>query len=346
MPAKLPKLPHVRFVQAKGKTYAYFDTGARKESGRPVYAAMPPLGSIGFYDAYASLKGARSKRQRVDYTVTHLVRDYERSKEFAEHAAKTKQVYGYTLRNIVKYLGEYPVNDLTRSDVQAILDTDIDGAGAHNMFLSVVSAIYSWARGREKTNLKPAEGIKRRKGGEHEPWPDHIVEAGVAATDANIRLAVRLLYFTGQRIGDMLKMRWSDIRDGVIEVTQQKTGKTVWVPLLDELREELDVTPKRGLTIVTEADGSSRSDIDVRAELKAFTLGLGAKTVPHGLRKNAVIAMLEAGCTVAETAAITGQTYKIVEHYAKRINQRSMAKAAIIKLENKRGKRKPERKLG
>lgn len=59
-----------------------------------------------------------------------------------------------------------------------------------------------------------------------------------------------------------------------------------------------------------------------------------------------MIALLEAGCSVAETASITGQTYKVVEHYAKRINMRGMAKAAIIKLGNKRGSRKPNRKTG
>jgi len=58
--------------------------------------------------------------------------------------------------------------------------------------------------------------------------------------------------------------------------------------------------------------------------------------VPHGLRKNAVNALLEAGCTVAEVAAITGQTYGVVEHYAARVNRRHLGKAAIVKLETRR----------
>ena len=51
------------------------------------------------------------------------------------------------------------------------------------------------------------------------------------------------------------------------------------------------------------------------------------------LRKNAVITLLESGCTMGETAAISGQTMAMVEHYAKRINNRMMGDKAILKWE-------------
>lgn len=71
----------------------------------------------------------------------------------------------------------------------------------------------------------------------------------------------------------------------------------------------------------------------LRRVLQDFTATLDAKTVPHGLRKNAVNALLEVGCTVPEVAAITGQTHQIVEHYAKRVDRRKLGKAAILKFE-------------
>ena len=55
--------------------------------------------------------------------------------------------------------------------------------------------------------------------------------------------------------------------------------------------------------------------------------------VPHGLRKNAVCALLEAGCTVNEVSSITGQTAQIVEHYAREVNQLKLAEEAIRKWE-------------
>lgn len=346
MPAKTPKLPYVRFVRTKGKVYAYFDTGKRKPNGRPVYVPMPPLGTTGFYDTYAAMQASRAKAETFQYTIADLARDYEKSAAFADLAKKSQAVYLSALKRILALMGDYPVGDVTQADIQSFLDHDIEGSGAHNMFLAVVGVLYKWARARGKTDLSPTAGIAKRKGGEHEPWPDHIVEAALDAEDDAVRLAVHLLYFTGQRISDVLKMRWSDVRDGMIEVVQQKTGKTVWIPILDELRQELNTTPKRGMTIITDERGKRRSANAVRLELQAFTRAMGSETVPHGLRKNAVNALLGASCTVAETASITGQSYQMVEHYAKRISQRSMAQAAILKLENKRGKRKRLRKQG
>ena len=51
------------------------------------------------------------------------------------------------------------------------------------------------------------------------------------------------------------------------------------------------------------------------------------------------ISLLEAGCSVPEVAAITGQSYQMVQHYAAGISQRRLGKAAILKLENNRTKR-------
>jgi transposase len=60
------------------------------------------------------------------------------------------------------------------------------------------------------------------------------------------------------------------------------------------------------------------------------------------LRKSAVVFLLEAGCTDAEVAAITGQSRDMVEHYARQVNQKRLAAAAILKWEAAR----PERSDG
>ena len=79
-----------------------------------------------------------------------------------------------------------------------------------------------------------------------------------------------------------------------------------------------------------------RPDV-IRRELKAHAANFGTDLVPHGIRKNAVISLLESGATIAETAAITGQTFAIVEYYSRQVDQARLGSAAILKLENKRG---------
>lgn len=54
----------------------------------------------------------------------------------------------------------------------------------------------------------------------------------------------------------------------------------------------------------------------------------------HGLRKSAVVFLLEDGSTTAEVQAITGQSQQMVEHYARQVNQRKLATAAVLKWEH------------
>ncbi|MDF1505783.1 tyrosine-type recombinase/integrase, partial [Roseisolibacter sp. H3M3-2] len=149
--------------------------------------------------------------------------------------------------------------------------------------------------------------------------------------DAEVRLAVHLLYYTAQRIGDVVSMRWSDVRDGRIHVVQEKTGTTVEIPLHHALAEELARAPRRALTILAGRGSAPRTRGRLRQLLQAFARDRGFKVVPHGLRKNAVNALLEAGCSAAETAAISGQSLQMVEHYAKLRSQKTLAEGAILK---------------
>lgn len=69
----------------------------------------------------------------------------------------------------------------------------------------------------------------------------------------------------------------------------------------------------------------------------AIAAGLvSRKLVFHGLRKSAVVMLLEAGCTDAEVGAITGQSREMVEFYGRQVNQQRLAAAAILKWETAR----------
>lgn len=344
-PLKLPQLKHVKYVRSKGKVYAYFNTGKTTSKGMPVYARMPHPSAVGFFDSYAAFKGARTKRQSVGYLVSDLVRDYEVSMEKREDLAEgSKALYRFTNKRVVELLGEFPINDVQPSDVRFMLENKMPGVGAHNIFLSMVRILYKWARLDGKTTLEPTKDMKALKGGEHAPWPEPILQAGLQAEDDRTRLAINLLYYTGQRIGDVAKMEWDHIIDGEMWVLQEKTDKEVCPPVHRDLAAELARTPRTGKTILTDAMGQPLNEEVIRRDLKVFSKARGKECVPHGLRKNAVIALLEAGCTIAEVSAITGQTFGIVEKYAAKVNRRRLGKAAMEKLENRTSTGKPDGK--
>jgi integrase len=54
-----------------------------------------------------------------------------------------------------------------------------------------------------------------------------------------VRRAVWLARYTGQRQADVLRMSKSALEDGGIKVVQQKTGKELWIPLHQDLKEEM-----------------------------------------------------------------------------------------------------------
>lgn len=348
------KLNFVKSVTAKGRRYEYFDTGAKKASGQPILKRLPARSDPAFGDTYAALLGGRTKRANsaAVMTLPQLIEAYERSAQFRGLAAATREAYGIYLRLLSAQLGAAPAHGIERRDLEHLREKIWDGRhlsparrakvpperlwpGAANGMIRTARALFKWARDREYITGDPCKGIELFDSQDYQPWPAGLLRAGLASEDPDIRLPIALLYFTAQRIGDVCSMRWSDIRDGAIHVRQQKTGKELEIRLHRELAAMLAATPRTSLTVIADSKGRPLRTDPVRERLQAFAAAhwTEGKVVPHGLRKNAVIALLEAGCSIAETAAVSGQSLRMVEHYAKARGNRFLASAAILKME-------------
>lgn len=333
---------------AKGRNYTYFDTGTRNEDGRKVMLPMPNERDPKFPRAYAIACDKRRARgaQTEGRTFDGLIRLFEKSPEFRQLAANTCRSYLNSLSKSSKMLRDregrsVPVDAIEQQDVMRIRDELADGQGA-NQAVRSIRALYTWAMqpGRKHASRNPAVGVPLLDEGEHEPWPDWLVEE--ALSDAKVGAAVALLYFSGQRIGDVVKMQWTDIVSGMIEVRQQKTDTPLSVAMLPELVDILATVPRRSFAILTNAEGRAWTTSGLRQMIQTWAIGRGQKIVPHGLRKNAVNALLEAGCSAAEVNAITGQDLKTIEHYAKKRDRSKLGKSAILKLDDARKARNRE----
>lgn len=330
-------LAFVKVVRARGKEYLYFDTGAKK-NGRPVLKRLPDRGDPMLGTMHAAYLGVRTKRANIksDMTLPDLAGKYERSPEFKKLSTGTQITYGVYVRQIVHLFASAPAKSVERRDVYELIDSMAKRPAAANMILLVLRNVYTWGIKREYVDHNPTTGVSMFDGGEYEPWPEDLVALALASDDPQVRLPVALLYYTAQRIGDVTKMRWSDVRDGVLYVTQQKTRKEMQITLHAALATVLASTPKRGPMILTDPNGKPSKPQAVRVRLQVWAKDNGHKVVPHGLRKNAVNALLEAGCSVAETSAMSGQSLKMVEHYSKLRSGKRLSSAAILKWENAR----------
>jgi integrase len=260
-----------------------------------------------------------------------LSNEYQRHSKFTNRAESTQNTYLTYLKVIERTMGMAEVNAIERRDVQALMDQMAATPGAANMTLLVLRNLFKFAKAREYVRADPTEGVELNEtdGEGHEPWPEWLVEAGL--NDPALRLPIALLYFTAQRIGDVCRMRWTDIRDGFVAVKQQKTKKPLDIRLHERLAAILADTPREAMTLLYGAKNRPMRPATLRSQLQAWASKQGEDIVPHGLRKNAVNALLESGCSIGETASISGQSLGMVEHYARRMNSRSMGSAAILK---------------
>ena len=322
--ARKVNLQYVKTVTVKGRDYLYFDTGDKKKR----YIRLPDAGDLHFGTKYAHYLGVRKKRENLKSIVTfkELASRYQLSPKYLGRAQGTQRTYLPYIVRMIDMFGDWPAGDIDRADIRALLEGL--ATGAQKMQLSVAATIFSFGRFNDLISNDPTKdiGIEHDKN-PHEAWPEAVVESALVGP---VRLPVALLYFTGQRIGDVCKMRWTDIEDGAITVEQQKTGKVLNIEIHSRLAAILAETPRSLTTIVCKPNGKPYTPTALR---KAIQKVVG-NYVPHGLRKNAVNALLEAGCSTGEVSSITGQTLQVVEHYAAKRDNRKMAKKAIGKWNN------------
>lgn len=333
----MTKLPYLRKKRAKGKDYYYFDLGARTDGTRELLP-LPHIRDPRFGDCYARAKATRTNRRNRQgvLTLEGLIRQYEKSPEFRSLSESTKTSYTRYLGRANELIRDKrgdspPAKAVERRDVVTLRDTLAATPGAASQAVRAVGALFAWAVDNEKLKDNPAAGVKKFKAKPHEPWPEELIEEGLA--DPQVGMAVALLLFTGQRINEVVRMAWADIRGDHMRVYVQKTDQRMDVAILSELADRLEKTPKLAPTILTNANGRPWTQSGLRQKLQDWAKERGQKVVPHGLRKNAVIALLEAGCTAAEVSGITGQSIQMIEHYARKVNKLTLGRAAVVKLD-------------
>lgn len=348
-------LLYVHKKTAKGRTYYYFDLG-RDESGNRVLKRLPDVRSHAFASAYKAAKAQRTKQGSVSSAKDFdwLCRTYEKSPEFRKLADNSKRLYarhlGYANENFRTKTGRsWPLEIITAEHAVALRDKFADTPGKANATLRSLGALYHWASrpGRRYVRESIVAGVGVLEVGVHEEWPEGLIE--LALDDPVMRLPVGLLYFTGQRISDVVAMGRGNLAQGVLSVTQKKTGKKLRIPLHRRLAEIIKQdAPKDAMLFLVNEWGKPLTESGLRQRIQKWAKGAGFQIVPHGLRRSAVNALLESGCSTAEVSAITGQTLQMIEHYAEGRDQEHLGRSAILKFElrNKEGTCKPNVKTG
>jgi integrase len=320
--------------------YVYEDRGyirfIRRSRGQAVMMKEEP-GTLEFWDHYNRLlKGREPVPAKRNFEA--LVLSYYESDAFKKLKPRTKSDYRKYIGHIRAIWGTKDPAKIEPHHIYELHRANADHWRQANYLVQVMVVLMNHARligFLKKEHGNPAKGIPlfKQESDGWEPWPDDVRAEYEAVATPRARLVYELCIGTGQRIGDVLKIRWGDIKDGAYDLTQGKTDKPLWIPLTDRLKDHLNAVEKKGLTVITDKSGRPVRYRTVAEEMRKVKATMrhpeAAKYVTHGLRKNATIELYLAGCDDEMVKAVTGHSgIEMLKKYGGQIRQRELATRA------------------
>ncbi|MGI4843004.1 MAG: tyrosine-type recombinase/integrase [Janthinobacterium lividum] len=196
----------------------------------------------------ASEQRTKRQAQRTALTVEALCHEF--IERYAKLQKRTWQADARRLeRDVIARLGKCALKEVTRRDLTKLLDVKMDEGApiSANRLQALLSKLFGWAVERGHLDVSPAAGMRkpaketsRERVLQHQEifplW--YELDTG-AATGMHVvtRRALQVMLLTGQRKGEVLRMKWDDIEalDGratwTIPPGSSKNGKSHRVPL-------------------------------------------------------------------------------------------------------------------
>lgn len=332
-----------RLANGQIKVYYYHRATNQRLPGKP--------GDADFLAAYAQ---AEKIEPRNLGDVASLISQYLRSVKFAKKRDSTQREYKRILAKVETRFGKMPIKALESPKVRAVFldyqeEIGRDKPREADNRLTVLSAVFSHAKRRGEIPVNPLEGFERlhSKNRADMVWTEGPIARFMEAAPVELQRAMILAMHTGQRYGDLIRLRWSDYDGASIRLIQRKTDQAIHLPCTAQLKQVLDSIPRQCPYILARADGrpwfTAKNDKELSKQWAAHMKRCGlysendSERLEFGdLRGTAVTLMAEAGCTVPQIVAVTGHTLqsatRILERYMARTSR--MAEAAILHFEN------------
>lgn len=227
--------PRMRARRRGDTIYYLYDTG-----GKPRHEI--PLGTdyILAVQEWAKLHQAQPT---AAMTVAWLIGKYLTSEEFNAVSTGTQADYKFALDKLMSAFGDAPLDQVKAAHVTLYLDKR--GKESKHRALrekAVLSMLYTWAMARDFCQFNPAGAIKTKRlpGRKGIYIHDEMLDAVYEQAPQDLRDAMDLAYYIGQRPGDLLDMTLVRIRDGMLEYRQNKTGTAQRITLAGALKEVID----------------------------------------------------------------------------------------------------------
>ena len=327
------------FVDRHGKPRYYLRRSGHKSV---------PLPGLPWTPAFmAAYQAAMEDAPRVEIgasrtkpgTVAAAVVSYFNSWAFRNLADETRRTRKNILERFREQHGDKRIALLRPDHIKAILAAKAGTPQTANKFLKTLRAMMQHCIAEGMCTDDPTRGIRgaKIKSDGYRTWSETDIEAFEARhpVGSRARLALALLLYTAQRRSDVVRMGRQHVRDGAMSVRQQKTGRSLEIPIHPVLQAILEATPSNHLTFLTTQAGKPFSPAGFTNWFRDMCnkAGLPRGTSAHGLRKAACRRLAEAGCSANLIAAVSGhRSLREVQRYTEAVDQARMARSAMEKV--------------
>jgi integrase len=295
------------------------------------------------------------------------VRDYATqwlASRKAETSMVSHQLYATALDKFLAFLGpraDAALDEITRAQVAAFRDARlaVSAPATANGQLQVVKMLFKAARRDGFLLDDPAESVKpakRMATFERRAFTIDELRAIIALANDEWRSLIKFGLYTGQRLGDLATLTWSqvDLERDEVRLTPRKTNKPLLIPIAGPLREHLlslttgdnprsPIHP-RALATMTACHGrvsmlsKAFAEMLIAAGLRVPLrtpggVGRSGKRAGyalsfHSLRHTAVSLMKDAGVPDAVVMALVGHDSKAMSQHYTHVGIEALAKAA------------------
>ena len=164
----------------------------------------------------------------------------------------------YLKRQLLPAFGSKPLNRIAPAHVRRWFDRYSRTApGGANRALDILDQIMNFAAACSHIESNPARGVRRNRrpaltrflSRDEVGRLQKVLDRQTRSRDRQRADIIRLLLLTGCRRGEIMSLRWSEVRDGMLALADSKTGPRT-VPLGSQARAILDRQPQGGSPFV------------------------------------------------------------------------------------------------
>lgn len=325
----------IQTVRKNGREYHYYAPGRGTDRAGDRVAlgkdAQDPL----FWQKLRKAKGEHGTRNG---SFAALIAAYRASPEFSRLRPVSQKDYTPYLDRLDRAAGDRLVADMTSADVYELRDAMQATPVAANYMLTILRTLIKWGIPRKYRTDNPVIGVERIQVDDNgaRPWPEEGYAFVMAHAPMMLRRAAYLGRSTGQRAGDLVRMRPCDLAgDGITLKIGKKRETEHFVPLTTANMAEIQSWGVTDLDLFLKSPAGGTLTAHHlgniwrrwRASKKAEPIA-GLVMTLHGLRATAVVDRQMKGTPDNGIADELGLSVQMVRRYSRFADKAQKARAS------------------